>query len=456
MVQNTELYQRLRKQIDTLPVVDSHEHVYMPEEDYLEMEIDFTRFFLHYTSSDLISAGMDLDDMDRIRTAMGRPQTPSAVRQRAAMGHGPLSVPESLSTEQKWERIRPYWLKSHNTAYCQAVRRCLRRLYDVEDLLDDTWQIVTERMRAAQRPGIYRSLLKDICNIELSINDADDMATTDQISRMDRELFLPVGRVTHFLDAWDRVNVAQLEQRLDVSILSWADLLRALDSWFERMVAEHRGGVKIGHAYMRTLQFADPDEGAARRIFERAFTFNRGASAMEAKPFQDTILHETLKRCSEFKLPVIFHTGLQEGNCNLISHANVTHLIPLFIHYPRVTFDIFHGSYPYLGELAAVAKNFPNVRVDLAWLHIIAPHAARRSLHEWLEAVPANKIHGFGGDYLMPEAVYGHLDMARENIAVVLAEKVREAYFSEQEALQVAGWLLRDNPRQTFGLDKLA
>ena len=450
---DTGLYATLRKEIDAIRVVDSHEHIWMPEEEYLELDADFTRFFLHYTSADLVSAGLDLDDMDRLRAVMGRPKTPSGDQQRAALGRGPVP-PCELSLDGKWALLKPFWERARNTAYSKATLRSIRKLYDVEDLNDDTHATITERLRAEQRAGVYRKILRDVCNLEVSVNDADDMGTPDQVRRMDRDLFVAAGRVTPFLDGWIRTNVAEVERRTDRSVLSLSDLLDALDLYFERFVSEGRVAVKIGHAYSRILRFDDADADAARRIFDRAFVFNGGAAYPDAKPFQDFMLHEVLRRCQAFDLPVIFHTGLQEGNVNLITNSNVTHLMNLFIKYPKVTFDIFHGSYPYMGELSAIAKNFPNVRIDMAWLHIISPAAARRSLYEWLETVPASKIHGFGGDYIMPEAVYGHLDMARENIAWVLARKVKEGYFTESEAVDIARRLLRDNPMETFRIEE--
>lgn len=79
------------------------------------------------------------------------------------------------------------------------------------------------------------------------------------------------------------------------------------------------------------------------------------------------------------------------------------HLVNLLLEYREARFDLFHAGYPYQGEVAALGKNFPNVYVDLCWLHVISPWVARQTLHEWIETVPANKILGFGGDYLFVE-----------------------------------------------------
>ena len=87
-------------------------------------------------------------------------------------------------------------------------------------------------------------------------------------------------------------------------------------------------------------------------------------------------------------------------------------------------------------------------------LKIISPEAARRALVEWLDAVPANKISAFGGDYCFVDGVYGHQFLARQNVAAALAQKVADGTFSLSRAKEVAGWLLVENPKRLFGLDR--
>jgi len=117
-----------------------------------------------------------------------------------------------------------------------------------------------------------------------------------------------------------------------------------------------------------------------------------------------------------------------------------------------VKFVLFHGGYPYGGELASLAKNFRNVYIDLCWLYIISPSYSERYLHEWLETIPANKIMAFGGDYHNVENVYGHLLFAKEVIGNVLIDKVQMKYFSEEEALKIAKMMLHDNAVNLFQL----
>ena len=97
-----------------------------------------------------------------------------------------------------------------------------------------------------------------------------------------------------------------------------------------------------------------------------------------------------------------------------------------------------------------LAKLFPNVHADFCWTHIVSPEVARRTLHTFLETIPVNKIFGFGGDYRYPELSYAHLQMAKRNIARVLAEKVQAGFCTETEAAEIAGLMLLENPMRLF------
>ena len=169
------------------------------------------------------------------------------------------------------------------------------------------------------------------------------------------------------------------------------------------------------------------------------------------------MMHAMLRFADQRECAVQIHTGLQEGNGNVIADANPVHLSNLFLEYGNVRFDLFHMGYPYMMELGALAKNFRNVNIDMCWGHIISPEAARRSLVEWLDAVPANKISAFGGDYCFVDGVYGHQYLARRNVAAALAQKVDDGSFDLARAKEIAQWLFVDNPVRILNLsDRLA
>jgi len=161
-------------------------------------------------------------------------------------------------------------------------------------------------------------------------------------------------------------------------------------------------------------------------------------------------MHQLLSLCERYSIPVQIHTGLQEGIWGRLTDSNPSLLIDIFREYRHVKFDVFHAGYPYSRELGAIAKQFPNVYLDLCWTHAISPEGARRILSEWLDLLPSSKILAFGGDYVFVEGAYGHSRIARYNVAKVLAEKVEDRDFKLEEAIKIARRILRENAKRLF------
>ncbi|MBC7327062.1 amidohydrolase family protein [bacterium] len=414
------LYESLKDEIYKIPIVDTHEHL-MSEEQRNSQPIDVFYFFAHYASSDLVSAGMSPQTLEKIRNT-------------------------SIPLEERWCDFSPYWARIQNTAYAKTLQIAVRDLFGIDGINERTYIQITEKLRGSQKKGWYRYVLREKGNIVLSLQYVGTMD-------VDKELFLPVAYYDHFITARSKWDINSLERNYGVSIHSLDDFLKALDIAFERDVKAGAVGIKSGLAYSRILRYDKVSKVEAERLFNRIFShLGEGLSWEEAKPLQDFIMHEVIRRAISYNLPITIHTGLQEGNANIISNANPVHLVNLFLEYKEAKFDIFHGGYPYTSELATLAKNFRNVYIDMCWLHIISPYVSRRVLHEWLETVPQNKIMGFGGDYIFVEGAYAHSRIARDDIAKVLSEKVEEGYFSEEEALNIAYRLLRDNPKELFNL----
>ncbi len=215
--------------------------------------------------------------------------------------------------------------------------------------------------------------------------------------------------------------------------------------------------VKSALAYSRELLFDEVAESDAARDFDALMRGERSAPqgfhAFLSRPHRklgDYMFHHVMRLAEAHGLPVQIHTGLTAGNGNFLANSNPSHLTNLFFLYRKVRFDIFHIGYPYQGELSVSAKLFPNVYADFCWAHIVAPAAARRTLSDFLDTIPFNKIFAFGGDYRFPELTYAHARMARANVARVLAERVEEGLLSEDEAIEIGTALLRDNAARFF------
>ena len=421
-------------------VVDTHEHL-MRESDRLKMQADPLHVFLpHYLSSDLISSGMTLDELNSIRSV----KTP---------------------LEERWQVFLPYWQKVENTGYAQAIKIAVKDLYGIDGFDSAAWKPLKEAMEKRQQAGFYRWVLRTKGGIEVSINDS--LFTID----VESELQVPVMRFDNYATPLSRDDLATLSARTGIPIHSLDDLLEALESEFAG-IAKQIVGVKIGLAYQRTLNFEKVTYAEAEDVFNRIYrtrSFRRkevmpypawpigtyspeGMSFDEAKTLQDFVVHRIIQLAERYALPVQIHTGMQEGNENIVSNSNPTLLTDLIREYKNVKFDLFHAGYPYARELAVLAKNFPNVYPDLCWVHILSPTAAKAILSEWLDLVPSNKILGFGGDYRFVEGVYGHVVLARRNVAAVLQEKVASSEVELRQVPQLASRVLRENARELYGL----
>jgi hypothetical protein len=60
---------------------------------------------------------------------------------------------------------------------------------------------------------------------------------------------------------------------------------------------------------------------------------------------------------------------------------------------------------------------------------------------------------GFGGDYFTVENLYAHLLFARQIVANVLIAKVKDGYFSEEEAINIANKILHDNAIRIYKIN---
>lgn len=421
----------LRDELSRMWIIDTHEHL-ASEEDWLNTppgSLDFTYFFPHYASVDIISAGCSSEAWIKITS----PITP---------------------IDEKWALFEPHWEKTKFTAYCQAIRMAIRDLYDLPDLSRETYRELSVKMQDVHHHGWYKEVLKDRAKIEKCILNTPVM-------HPDPELFVPVAYLDNFIMPVSHDDLAMCEKQSGTSIQSLTDLERATDRVFASAINNGAIGTKIAIAYMRTLQIGNPTKADAERSFDTVFANgghprNQWHVAMrEGRALQDYLTHRVIKMTTDAGLPIQMHTGMQEGNGNHLRNSNPLLLTDVLLQYPNGRFDLFHAGYPFTSELGVLAKMFPGVYADMCWMHIISPLAARNALSEWIETVPTSKIFAFGGDYLFVEGAYAHAMLARENVARVLAVKVAEGYLAEDEAVRVAKMVLHDNAEEFFKLKSL-
>jgi predicted TIM-barrel fold metal-dependent hydrolase len=419
--------QDLLDEMKNMPVIDTHEHL-ESEETRITRKIDpFNVFMMHYASSDLVSSGMPAHEMNFLKS-------------------------EDDNLDKKWSIFKPYWEKARNTTYCKGLLIATKEIYGFDDIDDSTYRPLDAAMKKANRKGLYKIVLKDKCGIEKSLMDVAD-------EQCDPEYFQFVKCFDELIQLRSKKTILDVESKHGLSISSLNDWVAAI----RKIVSEYKAAhgipsIKSCMAYLRTLEYERTDRSVAESLFNRILTSKDFDGTFyhpvnfDVKPLEDYLMHALIQTASELNLSMQIHTGLQEGNGNLITRSNPVKLANLFMEYPRVKFDIFHASYPYGGELCTLAKNFQNVYVDLCWAHVISREYTIRFIEELLDTVPANKVFGFGGDYCFVEGVLGHLTIAKENIAIALANKEVKGFLSKEECRTIAHRMLYDNAKEFFAV----
>ncbi len=426
MMELTGLAAELLGEIRKIPVVDCHEHLPTEAERVAE-KVDFSTLFKHYTRADLECAGL----------AGINPEW---------TGHELYDT--SKPVMPRWELFKPYFEAIRHGSYAYPALAYIRDVLGFEDLDDSTVEGVSARLQEGNRPGLYRRVMQELSGIEKAIQCKEGVVEGDQ------PFFVYLCRDRATVPGPTPADgIRRLENETGRSIHTLADCVDALGAYVAGQKKAGAVGLKIGMAYHRTLVVDDVAAADAERVFVKLRAKVRNSvSDAEQKALEDYLIRREVEHCIDSDLPVVIHTGYQAGIRNDIRNARATHLWPLLVSYPEARFDLFHGSFPYVEDMTVLGKYFPNVTLNMCWMHIMGPAVSRRALDEWLDAVPVSKIFAFGGDYLVVEKVYGHLELARADAAAVLAGKVESGRMAEKDAPEVARLLFNENPKRWYKL----
>ena len=431
---NNKRYLQLLDEINDITVIDAHDHI-IPEKERINKNIFY--FFPHYVSFDIVSAGLDFNFMRNLVTA-------------------------DNYTDADLEIFFKNWEKTRNTTYSKSLLRGIKEIYGLGDLTLKNYKDLELAFNKTKVNGWYEKIYKK-AKIEKSINQYCHENMDKQLD-VDRKFFAPVVWFDFLISIFKTSDIERIEKETDVSIHNVDDLLKAIDKVFkEKIVEKKASAIKFGIAYTRSLEVKKQTKYDAEKCFNKLFdksvvdvghigwVFEKGLSQREMIPLQDYLIHYVLELSESINIPIKIHSGLQEGY-NFVTNSNPTLLLEVFNEYKRVRFDILHGGYPYSDEMVCICKVFPNVYLDISWIHIVTPTATKQLLHKLIEAVPSNKVFGYGGDYAIIEGAFGILIYTRENIAHVLYQKIEEGYFNKKEALTYAKKILYENPKEFFNI----
>lgn len=434
MLHGNPLFNRLYEQIKPLPVIDCHEHMQGVEARPPYQE-PIAALIHGYVLSDLQSAAWGVSDRDLSRLQ-----------------------DQEVGTDEKWPLFERLWHMTEHTAYARVTKLVLKGVYHETELTREALGRIAGRLAEQDQAAYFRMI--DEAGIRAMI--------VDVLGWLDKGLGSFLNGQMHFPDKWRLMislpglhpttfgwetinNVSSLTDRY---ITSLDDYLEAVFVLFQKCMDRGAIGIKDQSAYSRIISYDLVSRAEAEQQFNLVLADPRNSLGWPAgKPLNDYLFHQYMRFAHELDLPVQLHSGHMAGIRNRVDKTNAAYLASVLELHRNVRFDLFHGNWPYLGDLLFLGKNYPNVALDCCWLHIIDPDYAIELLQRSVLTLPHTKIHGFGGDYGdVPEFVAGHLHIARQNIAIALTHLVERDWLNECQAVSLAKDWLFNNPNRFFRL----
>ena len=421
-------YTELREYLETVPLVDCHDHT-GPEcgPKYTDpMQIVVSDYYL----SDCISTS-SLAEYNTI-------------------------CDTSLPLEERWPLLEKVWKRACHTGYAQVARRVLKRFYGVDELTLDALKGIADKLPDLTDEKVFDSLLAE-ANIVVRLEDAWVLVPNNVV--VGAFELSPRGRAVislpQFHDIRSFAGVQAKAAAVNRHVTSLDEYLDVCRTIFESNKKFGAVAFKDQSAYTRNLHYDNPSRAEAEKVFNWFMEDPRRSAAYPdgIKPLDDYLFHEFMRIARNMDLPVQIHTGHIAGNYNDVAKANAAGLVKLIELHQKVRFDLFHANWPYAGDLLFLAKNYPNVAIDFCWTHMIDPVYSQRMLKQALSSVPHWKIHGYGSDLLgSADRAWAHASIARDNVAIALSEMVDMDYLGLQDAKEVGYAWFFANPNEYFRL----
>ena len=406
-------------------VVDTHEHLWALED--LRPGMGVAGFLGHsYLSRSLRTSDGSINGLsDSYRTALG---------------------------DGSWEAVRDAIGKVRNNAYYRWLMKALADLYDLpsSEFDEATYDYLSAELPRRYADDSWLGELLDRARIRAVVWDPNwrPGTFTSPEARLIPSFRMNSSLVAFHPDAGDFENTNLIRQWapvFDISVPSLADLEGLIDRLFDENARVGSRSIKSAIAYDRTLQMDPAPRAEAERIFG---TSPSRISVADRKLFGDYIIRFFHECARDRGLVSQVHTGLAR-----LSGSNPLYVEPLLQDFPEVTFDLFHGGYPWIHEVAALAHNHPNVRINLTWLPQISTETASAALKEWIQVIPQVDRISWGGDCRTGEETYAALLAAKHSVARAVGDLVDDEYFDLEFGIAVATSIFCDGGARTYGLD---
>ena len=241
-----------------------------------------------------------------------------------------------------------------------------------------------------------------------------------------------------------------------------------LDEYLARVVAptlerQKKGGavaIKFEVAYLRTLNFGEPNRKRAEQVYAN-YASGGTPSKGEYLALQDVLFPEIARAAGRLGLAVHIHTGAGCGGYFDIGGSN-PELLGSVLDDPtlrQTRFVLLHGGSGPYSKQAAFLLGKPNVYTDFSeqdWM--LSPRALSYVIRDWLEWYPEKVMFGtdlYPGnspEYDWDSIGYMIATTGRQALALALTGMMQDGEISRERAVQLAHMVLFDNAARLYGL----
>jgi hypothetical protein len=240
-----------------------------------------------------------------------------------------------------------------------------------------------------------------------------------------------------------------------------------LDGYLKQVVTptlerQKRNGavaIKYEAAYLRKLDFDEPERGTAYFTYERYMRGGEPQPPAFYKALQDFLFFYIAREAGRLGLAVHIHCIEGAGGFYRQSGSNPL-LLETAFNDPglrKTNFVVVHGGYPFTKEMGSLLSK-PNVYADFsAQTFFTFPRELSETLRNWLESYPDKVLFGTDAFSFGPEVDWGEVawlsnTTARQALALALTGMMNDGEIDRARALELAHMVLHDNAAKLYGL----
>lgn len=248
------------------------------------------------------------------------------------------------------------------------------------------------------------------------------------------------------------LKIAALPATLD-------DYLKAVVTpTLERQQRDGAVAIKFEAAYLRKLDFDEPDQLRAHTVYAR-YVKGGEPGAVDYKALQDFLFRYVAREAGRLGMAVHIHCISGAGGYYRQSGSDPLLLESAFNDptLRKTNFVVVHGGYPFTKQMGALLSK-PNVYADFsAQTFFTYPRELSEILRNWLESYPEKVLFGTDAFSFGPAVDWGEVawlsnTTARRALALALTGMMNDGEVTRERAIELARMILRDNAIKLYNL----